>query len=164
MLRRQFSDHHELLPCPSPARYMHPCCCSLAAPPLQMPACSNPMTVRHTTASVPMASYWSKACTAQYNRPMWQLQLANYGSCIFAVSAFSHCIMTCAAARTHRSTDDRGTACCGADVCCRLSRLELLLCTAGGGICIGRGQARRSGCGRSWVCSAGWCAWAALRA
>ena len=32
-------------------------------------------------------SYWSKACTAQYNRP--HLQLANYGGSIFAVSEAS---------------------------------------------------------------------------
>jgi hypothetical protein len=33
-----------------------------------------------------MASYWSKACSAQYNRPLWQLQQADYGGIIFAVS------------------------------------------------------------------------------
>jgi hypothetical protein len=30
---------------------------------------------------------WSQACTTQVNRPMWQLQQANYGGCLFAVSA-----------------------------------------------------------------------------
>jgi len=30
---------------------------------------------------------WSQACTAQVNRPLWQLQQANYGGCLFAVSA-----------------------------------------------------------------------------
>jgi hypothetical protein len=33
-----------------------------------------------------MASYWSKACAAQYNRPLWQQQEAFYGGTIFAVS------------------------------------------------------------------------------
>ena len=31
---------------------------------------------------------WSHACTTQLNRPMWQLQQANYGGGLFAVSAF----------------------------------------------------------------------------
>ena len=33
-----------------------------------------------------MASYWSKVCNDQYNRPPMQLRLANYGGCIFAAS------------------------------------------------------------------------------
>ena len=32
---------------------------------------------------------WSQLCTQQSNRPLWQLQQANYGGCIFAVSVFS---------------------------------------------------------------------------
>jgi hypothetical protein len=31
---------------------------------------------------------WSNACTTQLDRPMWQLQQANYGGGLFAVSAF----------------------------------------------------------------------------
>ena len=30
---------------------------------------------------------WPLACAAQANRPLWQLQQANYGGCLFAVSA-----------------------------------------------------------------------------
>ena len=33
-----------------------------------------------------MSSYWSKACAAQLNRPLLQLQQANYAGCIFAAS------------------------------------------------------------------------------
>ena len=33
-----------------------------------------------------MSSYWSKACTAQLNRPLLQLQQANYAASIFAAS------------------------------------------------------------------------------
>ena len=34
-----------------------------------------------------MVNYWSQVCTAQLNRPLPQLLQANYGGCIFAVSA-----------------------------------------------------------------------------
>ena len=30
---------------------------------------------------------WSQACAAQESRPPWQLQQADYGGCLFAVSA-----------------------------------------------------------------------------
>jgi hypothetical protein len=30
---------------------------------------------------------WSQLCTQQRNLPLWQKQQANYGGCIFAVSA-----------------------------------------------------------------------------
>jgi hypothetical protein len=29
------------------------------------------------------------ACNAQLQRPLWRLQQANYGGCVFAVSAFA---------------------------------------------------------------------------
>ncbi len=48
-------------------------------------------------------SYWSKACSAQADRPLWQHHQANYGSSIFTVSI---CASSCLAARS------RSIACC----------------------------------------------------
>ena len=39
-----------------------------------------------------MDSYWSSACSAQHNRPLWQLQQANSAACMFAVSDCSQCL------------------------------------------------------------------------
>ena len=36
--------------------------------------------------SFPMSSYWSKACSAQLNLTLLQLQRANYGCCMSSVS------------------------------------------------------------------------------
>ena len=45
----------------------------------------------------------------------------------------------------------------------RLFRFVSLRCTAVSGAYVGRGLVRRSACGGFWDCSAGCCAWAALR-
>ena len=40
---------------------------------------------------------WSQLCAAQVNRPLWQLQQADYGCCLFAVTALPlHRVATCA--------------------------------------------------------------------
>jgi hypothetical protein len=44
-------------------------------------------------------SYWSKACSAQFNRPLSQLQQANYGGNIFAVSEAWALLCCCSRAR-----------------------------------------------------------------
>ena len=51
---------------------------------------SHAATHPHITAPAAM-TYWSKACTAQYHRPLWQQQLANSASCIFVVSMLRSC-------------------------------------------------------------------------
>jgi hypothetical protein len=70
-------------------------CSVLPLPPPPPPCfCSDRQTlvssVRcHFTCGPPppsMSSYWSKACAAQLNRPLLQLQQANYAGCIFAAS------------------------------------------------------------------------------
>ena len=45
-------------------------------------------------------SYWSKACSAQTTRTPSQLQQANYGGCIFAVSEV--CALLCCCSRARR--------------------------------------------------------------
>jgi hypothetical protein len=58
-----------------------------------------PQTCLHLCA-LPMGnSYWSKACSAQAARTPLQLQQANYGGCIFAVSAAFGAALCCVAAR-----------------------------------------------------------------
>ena len=58
-----------------------------------------PQTCRHL-CTLPMGnSYWSKACSAQAARTPLQLQQANYGGCIFAVSEAFGAALCCVAAR-----------------------------------------------------------------
>ncbi len=48
--------------------------------------CNTRPPPRRLTCIAPMVN-WSQLCAAQLNRPLQQLQQANYGSSIFAVSA-----------------------------------------------------------------------------
>ena len=48
---------------------------------------------RRPTCIAPMVKYWSQVCTAQFNRPLWNLMQANYGGGIFAVSAVSSLLL-----------------------------------------------------------------------
>ena len=88
-----------------------------------------------------MASYWSKACTAQYNRP--HLQLANYGGSIFAVSEAStwHLgLLLCgaAAAAVLMLALNAAIAALGfGDALCRSFHLLLLRYTVARGACVG---------------------------
>jgi hypothetical protein len=56
------------------------------APRTAVSASSTAVTVsgRRPTASSQMERF-RQACDAQYRRPLWQLQQANYGGCVFAV-------------------------------------------------------------------------------
>jgi hypothetical protein len=50
--------------------------------------------------------HFRQACDAQRQRPLWQLQQANYGSCVFAVRSpkalhFKSCIRLAAKASRH---------------------------------------------------------------
>ena len=94
-----------------------------------------------------MANFWAEACTAQDSRPLWQLQQANYGGCLFAVSAMlavdnrdaAKCV--CAPAECARVL--RADA--GGRLCCSRCRLR----TAGWGFYVGRMTLSRTGCGCS---------------
>ncbi len=131
-------------------------------PPLKVPTCRNPPT-HHSACSngeLLVQSLHRSIQPPAVAAAAGQLRQLHFcGKRFLAL----HRDMRCCSHAPH-PTGDRCAACCGADVCCRLFHLELLRCTAGGGGGVGRGQARRSGCGRSWDCSAGWCAWAALLA
>jgi len=77
-----------------------PCATLFPTPELQQPqaimqpagarkrnhTCNTRPPPRRPTCIAPMVN-WSQLCTAQLNRPLQQLQQANYGSGIFAVSA-----------------------------------------------------------------------------
>ena len=95
----------------------------------------------------PMASYWSKACAAQYNRQ--QLQEAYYGGTIFAVSEACASMCCCQPDRGHHAA----CSCGAAHACCRLFRLELQRCTAGCGVGVGRRVVGGRVRGGSWDCS-----------
>ena len=58
---------------------------------------SHAATHPHIAAPAAMSNYWSKACAAQYNRPLQQLLLASYASCTFVVS-----MLRCCSRATHR--------------------------------------------------------------
>ena len=47
----------------------------------------------HLGASCFRMPDWSQACSAQFNRPQWQLQHANYAGCLCAVASFATAAM-----------------------------------------------------------------------
>ena len=67
--------------------------CVSAATPCKAHAPTSETLPIHPTLHLPAVvirmalGNWSQLCTQQQNRPLWQLQQANYSSCIFAVSA-----------------------------------------------------------------------------
>ena len=62
-------------------------CQTKTAPQLSSPPRARSLRDALARRHRPHMVNWSQACTAQLNRPLWQLQQANDGGCLFVVSA-----------------------------------------------------------------------------
>ena len=123
------------------------------APPVSatLPTAQCPLSTAHPRMR---SSRSSETATLSATDGWLQLQHADCGGCIFAVSD------VCAWLRCSFSLK----ACCETDSSSSMFHLAMPSCTLGCDICLGRGLVGRSGCGCGWECSAGCCAEAATRA